>query len=370
MRSRRPSRPSSQAANITTAARFAGTDRADTSAQAAEYAVKNLNFTNAHVGVASGYVDGYGADALAGGPLEGKEKSPMLVTKDVNNPGASVLAYLKDHANTLEDGHIYGGTAAVSTSAQTAMENAAQSVSSNQTYAVTGGSANATSGQVLTYSVGGIDADKVRIVLADAGQVTTNSANGVVTFKGTNPGGAGNTATLASGNTATISVVNGTPQSGSPDAVDATANGGTVTFSVTTGSGSFVPVVFSEKDGNTVLELNADGTPKESFGVGQQTDIVGAEATTGSISAGTVSTVNKAADFFETNSDATTYYYDSNDVFQVKAPGATTYSTVTMAQFEALCPWATTWLGCSTGEPRLTSARSSSTTRLRLHRPR
>ena len=83
--------------------RFAGTDRADTSAQAAEYAVKNLSFTNTHVGVASGYVKGFGADALAGGPLEGKEKSPMLVTRDVNVPGASVLAYLKDHAATLKD---------------------------------------------------------------------------------------------------------------------------------------------------------------------------------------------------------------------------------------------------------------------------
>ena len=99
-----------KAAGIDTAARFAGTDRADTSAQAAEFAVKNLNFTDTHVGVASGYVDGYGADALAGGPLEGKEKSPMLVTKDVNNPGASVLAYLKNHAPTLKTGHIYGGT--------------------------------------------------------------------------------------------------------------------------------------------------------------------------------------------------------------------------------------------------------------------
>ena len=83
-----------KAAGIDTAARFAGVDRAETSTQAAEYAVRNLGFTNNHVGVASGYVDGYGADALAGGPLEGKEKSPMLVTRDVNIPGASVLAYL------------------------------------------------------------------------------------------------------------------------------------------------------------------------------------------------------------------------------------------------------------------------------------
>ena len=99
------------------------------------------------MGVASGYVNGYGADALAGGPLEGKEKSPMLVTKDVNNPGASVLAYLKNHASTLKTGHIYGGTAAVSTAAQTAMENAAGKtargrwpISLNTTTAPQGGS--------------------------------------------------------------------------------------------------------------------------------------------------------------------------------------------------------------------------------------
>jgi putative cell wall-binding protein len=120
-----------KAAGIDTAARFAGTDRADTSAQAAEYAVKNLAFTDKHVGVASGYVNGYGADALAGGPLEGKEKSPMLVTRDVNNPGTSVLDYLKNHSATLSTGHIYGGTAAVSTAAQTAMENAAKTAPAN-----------------------------------------------------------------------------------------------------------------------------------------------------------------------------------------------------------------------------------------------
>ena len=48
--------------------------------------VENLDFVDTHVGVASGYAEGYGADALAGGPLEGKEMSPMLITRNVDNP--------------------------------------------------------------------------------------------------------------------------------------------------------------------------------------------------------------------------------------------------------------------------------------------
>ena len=82
----------------------AGADRAETSVKAAKYAVKNFDFTNKGVNVASGYVKGYGADALAGGPLTGKQNRPLLVTKDVNIPGASVLQYLKDNANTLHAG--------------------------------------------------------------------------------------------------------------------------------------------------------------------------------------------------------------------------------------------------------------------------
>lgn len=57
----------------------------------------------------------------------------MLVTRDVDNPGTSVLDYLKAHSATLTTGHIYGGTAAVSTAAQTAMENAAKSAPASAT---------------------------------------------------------------------------------------------------------------------------------------------------------------------------------------------------------------------------------------------
>ena len=56
--------------------------------------LKTLGFTDAHLGVASGYSDGWGADALAGGPLEGKEIAPMLITRNVDNPD-DVIDYLE-----------------------------------------------------------------------------------------------------------------------------------------------------------------------------------------------------------------------------------------------------------------------------------
>ena len=113
------------ARGITVKQRFAGADRSETSELAAEWAVKNLNFTNRHLGVASGYTQGFGADALAGGPLEGKEKAPMLITRNVDNPD-DVLDYLKAHCQTLDKGHLFGGPAAISAAAEDAMEKAAQ----------------------------------------------------------------------------------------------------------------------------------------------------------------------------------------------------------------------------------------------------
>ena len=110
---------------ITVEKRFAGADRSETSTLAAKYATDTLGFTKAHVGVASGYVKGYGADALSGGPLEGKEVAPMLITKDVNNPGV-VDDYLDANCGPLKTGHIFGLQAAISAAQETTLTDAAQ----------------------------------------------------------------------------------------------------------------------------------------------------------------------------------------------------------------------------------------------------
>ena len=204
--------------------RLAGADRAETSVKVAKYAKDHLNFSNSAVNVASGYVHGYGADALSGGPLTGQENRPMLITKDVNIPGPSVLKFLKDNANTLTTGTIFGDPNAVSTSAQKQMEDAAQSVTTNQSYSVTPNSAQtAEQGKSVQYSVSGLDNNTTYTVqLFNCDNVTTD-ANGQTTFtqtvapsKDNNNTGSGAAAPGATGKN-TISVLNGQAARGEHD---------------------------------------------------------------------------------------------------------------------------------------------------------
>ena len=110
--------------------------RSGTAAAVAEYATKNWGFSVNHVNVASGRPAGDGADALSAGPLSGQNNTPLLVTETEAAAG-SADDYLKKHANTLQDGLLFGGVLAISDATKADMEKAAQSVTSNQTYSVT-----------------------------------------------------------------------------------------------------------------------------------------------------------------------------------------------------------------------------------------
>ena len=118
-------------AGITLERRIFGADRSETSTKLADYLLDNSNwwgpffFEDDAVNVASGYTQGGGADALAGGPLTGADNRPMLITRDVNNPG-DLTSWLEDNADTLIEGIIFGGTGAVSAAAEATMEAAAQ----------------------------------------------------------------------------------------------------------------------------------------------------------------------------------------------------------------------------------------------------
>ena len=110
--------------NITVKDRFAGADRAETSALLAAYAIKNYGFSSTAVNVASGYVDGDGADALGGAPLTGKQERALLITKSRTGAGDGVTKFLGDNAKTLTEGTIFGGEAALDSSVEYAMEKA------------------------------------------------------------------------------------------------------------------------------------------------------------------------------------------------------------------------------------------------------
>ena len=104
-----------------TVTRIAGSSRSETATEVADYEIANLAFSNAHVDLARG--DGF-ADALAAGPHGGKAKAPLLLTGGPNTLSAATSDWLEANAETLKDGHILGGTAAVSDAVQDAAEKA------------------------------------------------------------------------------------------------------------------------------------------------------------------------------------------------------------------------------------------------------
>ena len=346
------------AAGITLDKRVYGDDRSETSTALADYAVANLGFVKNAVNVASGYTKGGGADALAGGPLTGKEKRALLVTRDVNNPG-DVTNWLKANANTLTEGRIFGGPAAVSAAAEDTMEKAGQSVTSNQTYTVTPADAVSQTLQSdesaanadrnadnRSYSVSGLaDGTTYVIQLVDADNVKID-ANGQVTFLSKADATSSTGYSADPGTPAThLASVNNQTATGST-ATTQPVNGN-ITFAIDGDSeGSVVPVIFVQggPDGtattggtSTQLEVNTTqagvfGTPAENFGIGGKTTYVPAEAGNGPIT-GTpaVTSVNKDANSFVAG--GATYNYDSNDSYTVDS--GTGAVSVGQAAFEA-----------------------------------
>src|ERR1035437_957331 len=123
----------SLAANgITVAHRFAGADRAETSSLLADYEISQ-GFSATAVNVASGYVNGGGADALGGSALSGQENRPLLITDSNIVAGAAVDAFLVNHAPTLASGFIFGGLFAISQALQDSMTADATTVATSGT---------------------------------------------------------------------------------------------------------------------------------------------------------------------------------------------------------------------------------------------
>jgi hypothetical protein len=65
---------------------------------------------------------GNGADALSGSPLAGRLFRPLIITASATDPDNDVLAFLQNHAGTLRNGTIFGGTSALTAATQKTME--------------------------------------------------------------------------------------------------------------------------------------------------------------------------------------------------------------------------------------------------------
>ena len=118
-----------EAMGVTTTRLF-GADRFETATAVADFALENLDFVNDHFVLAKGQDasdprQGF-ADALAGAPLAGRSRSPILLTQQDVLP-ASTKNWIELHAPTLEDGHILGSEGAVSSAVAEAATAAARS---------------------------------------------------------------------------------------------------------------------------------------------------------------------------------------------------------------------------------------------------
>lgn len=97
-----------------TVERVSGTDRTATATALADWAITKAGFEIDHVNLARG--DEF-ADALAGGPHGGREKAPTLLAASptaLDTPANANSTWLDTNKATLETGHIFGGTGAVS----------------------------------------------------------------------------------------------------------------------------------------------------------------------------------------------------------------------------------------------------------------
>ena len=105
--------------------RLAGVLRFETATKIADFAYDQLGFDRSQINLARS--DDF-ADALAGGPHGGEDRAPIVIsTPTVLNE--TTAAYLKARACTLVNGHIFGGTAAISAAVKTAAETQARDIS-------------------------------------------------------------------------------------------------------------------------------------------------------------------------------------------------------------------------------------------------
>lgn len=99
-------------------ARIEGDTRFDTAVAVATYAIDGLDYSDAHIDIATGRKF---ADALTGGPNGGNRSTPAALVLVGSVPEA-VCMFLEGLTSTLVSGHIYGGTDAVSAADEVALE--------------------------------------------------------------------------------------------------------------------------------------------------------------------------------------------------------------------------------------------------------
>lgn len=311
--------------------RLAGTDRFGTAATIATAELSDFAFDKTKVLLANGINF---ADALAGGALGGKQKTPILLT-EAGTLSAATGAYLKDHSADIATITALGGTVAVSDATLAAAKAAAQPKAGTEAITVTPADTafepndgSGTRTYTATGLTGQVDIALLQCQTVQDGKFANTNGNSIV-----DGSAAGGSAPDKANTPASIQTVNGAPNIGSSDdyADDASPSDGTVTFVVAGPSGStacVVPVVFIDANSDDALNGDAatSATPTEVYGLGGQTEFTPATASAGSFTNQSVQSTSKANDRFvgcTQPSPCRTYFYDSGDQFQIGGSAAT-----------------------------------------------
>lgn len=274
---------------VVTTTRIAGADRGATAKELADLLVEprpdGFGYGATQAVITSGIAF---PDALAAGPLAGREEAPILFASPTTDAAAS---FLRAHRATIATLTIVGGLAAV-TASQVAVLDEAATLPSNQSFVVTPSSAqvlpsapySATSPSTyIPYVARDIPASvsQVSIALADPAKVLV-AANGTVTFtKATGTPVRADLTNARVGDLKIRAVDGATPSGGAATSVANVSVGAdrSVTFrvgvSAVTGIGEAIPVVFAPKSG--VLPVGTDGAPTTAFAIGGEVEALPAE---------------------------------------------------------------------------------------------
>jgi len=335
-------------AGATTLFRAAGTDRSDTSRLLANWEISNAGFATTSFNVASGDQTLGGADALAGGPLAGSTKTPLLVTNTATAAGA-VTAFAAANSATISGFNIFGGTPSVSATVASGLTTTVQAPPATNSLQVSPSTttlldiATDTTGD-RQYTVSGLDNTKTyTVALLPTGDIS-GTGSGTTFVDANSDNKADDLGTAAATNIANLTVINGAV-AGNTGLDTATPVNGVITFTVRgVAIGAVTPIVFVDANSDSALNLTAPATananPKSSsevYGLGGSTAWKDAAAAIGTYdvnppAAGpaqqaiipTIDTTNK---FIDDGSES--FVWDSNDVFQYLGVD------ITQAQFES-----------------------------------
>ncbi|NAZ87210.1 cell wall-binding repeat-containing protein [Kineococcus indalonis] len=361
--------------------RASGANRFETAANFATWALQNDVFDGTTAGIARGIGTGsLGAndlaDALVAGPVLGAAGGPLLLAQSATDLGAATTAWFAANADTLNaPGVVFGGEGVISANTVAAAEEAAEGgddaglntiavapavAASLEAVVEANGAANVTADD-RAYTVTGLtDTTQYRITLVNAANITT--VNGQTRFAIDTTAGqqaSGNYLALAgvggvAPSTTFRSVNGGTPNNdngangSAPNTAIANPVNGSLTFVIEGNAPeTVVPVVYingSAGQANSAggvsprLELDANGAPVESFGLGGVTTYTAAEAEAGANGSNTaalpITSVDKTGNSFNatvggSTGSARAFFFDANDTFQIAGAPAT------LAQFTA-----------------------------------